>query len=738
VKFGDVKKDKEFIYMTGEIGDYNPLRTNLKNMNEEIKKILTNDNKDKRLAKAINDNDVNNDLHFVKTAVPKAATEKAINLRISYIGEHGHIYRSITELVDDYKRIKDPAVRAALREMDSAGSERSKTLLDQIVASGKATKEELAIAAFKHGQKSGNYEQLFNSENVRIGSFADVEEQRKARLSSTAGLAAWEIPFAKIMQAKNKTIDSFANMHENVVYRNALRIGNQDIFGVENQENRIMKESFAILDEYKALNTMRARMEQGNYDFDLVKKLGGQEEAEKYVKARLKDLSKSYDAFEWFMTRDVHPIYGGSHPHLREGLVAASFNAGLSALQPRWVDQMFNGYETPNYDNYPVIGKFLMKPMARYMINFNAKLQEPFVLMMRAEDKMSRNIPNPYEIRYELNPDMKRNLEEQKITVSALDRRFGDVGTIRGPGDQLMISEKMNIPYTTSSFLSSFLKATLLPITVPLSLAHTRREQKKLTGAGEGALEKITDFAERIREKVNAITPIEGSAIADSEEKWIAKRAPSHFGWHSGEFGTPGDLPGRENIFWGSGKRQIEPGQMWKMYNLHNLDSEEDTRSLQDVEGLDYSSLSIRKRASNVVEDYFRREQEASVFAPSRHPVGVMSSPLFLYNWLSSTTGRVAESLVEKAHNVKEESAKLKAEGKNVYAAAAKGALAKTVEFGLSPISNTMNLAAISLGGTNYFLQCNQCGAYLRRDAPNCPICHHQYGTAPLAGNKKT
>jgi hypothetical protein len=742
VKFGEVKNDRDFIYMTGEIGDYNPLRTHLDRMNKDIRDIVTKGGKENYVLERDEKGKLS-DLHFINTAVPKAATEKAVNMRVAYVGDHGHIYRSINELVDSYRNVKDPAVRAALREMDGAVAEGARLLFDKIASSGKATKEEIAIAAFKYGQKSGDYSRLFDSDNVRFGSFAEVEEQRKARLRSTEGLAAWEVPLARIIQAKEKTIDAFVGMHENVVYRNALRIGNQDMFGIENQENRIMKESFAVLDEYKALNTMLARMEQGNYKFALVDRFSSNKDAEEYVRGRMKELRNSYDAFEWFMTRDVHPLYGGSYPHMREGLISASFNAGLSTLRPQWIDQMVEAYGTPNYDNYPVLGG-PMKWMSRYLINLNVKLQEPFVLMMRAEDKMTKGIPNPYELRYEYNNDVGRNLSELGVDralnidkrigtpnfeISSLGRRFAEPGSIRGPSDQLMPSEKMDIPYTLSSFVSNLAKVPLFPVSTFFSLTETMNAYKKTyKGGDESAIAKpILSFAEKGRGFLNSVMPMEGSAVADAEEKWIAKRPPSHFGWHSGEFGTPGDLPGREHLFWGSGKRQIEPGQMWKLYNLHGLDTDADTRSLQDTEGLDYASLSIRKRSSTVVDDYFKREQEATWFSPSKHPVGIMSNPLFFYNWVSSKAEKIPVAAAEFVEETREKAK----EGKVTYASAAKGAAAKTADFLLSPISNSLNLVAVAAGGTNYLLKCSACGSYVRRDAPNCPICRHQFEAKP-------
>jgi hypothetical protein len=537
-------------------------------------------------------------------------------------------------------------------------------------------------------------------------------------------------------------------------------------------------------------------MERGadKTEIDFLNQFKSNQDAETFIRSRLGDLKKSFDAFEWFMTRDVHPIYGGNFPYMREGVVAASFNAGLSTLKPSWIDQMMGTYKRENIENYPTGINWAMNWLAKETIKLNLPLQQSFVHAVRFEDKMTKGIPNPYEIRYEADRDVQRTLASMGLGsivndntggfTSILHGRLVEPGMIRGPSDQFMSSQGINIGYTLSGTFSnlglSASKAGWIGAAAfaagPLGLAaipalfysgkfanDATRDFTRLVSGGQGVdpWKRLTKQDQELGEErawwkavkkpfinvgnwMTSINPNEGSAIADKEETNLAKRVSSHFYWYSNEFATPADIPGREHFMFGTGRRVIEPGQQWKIYNLYEFKEQEwkesskekgryqweykepktSSMKLADEDDLAYATLSIRKRQNTVVDDYFKREQELSYYSPSRHAMGAMINPLIATNFLSSTVERSLNSIYTKVRDVVEEPAggesRMKHTLKKIGGASA--------EFFAGAVSTPLNIAAVTLGGTNYIMKCSKCGALVRRDASRCPQCRTEYG----------
>ncbi len=458
VTLTQLKTTTDFIFMNGELGDLIPLRVNLDSRSPEIKGMLS---RDTEAIKALDARD----LSF--QSMMRASTEKALNMRISYIGEHGNVYRSLGELADSY-RVTDKDVRQFLRDVAAnQGRDKlekslknfidGKVIIDGEVKDKVYDPQQVAIAAFRYGEKTRDYKPLLECANVKVGTVAEIDQQR---------MEAWKNVYRSgnpiealsgmLLYGKETAIDSFAKFHENVLYKKTLQIGNEDLFGIENQESRILKEAFAVADEYASLNKILARMERGadQNDIALLRQFSDNKEAEIFIKSRLGDLKRSYDAFEWFMTRDVHPIYGGTFPYYRDGLVSASFNAGLSTLKPSWIDQMVTSFRRENLENYPTGVSWALNWAARETIHVNLPLQQAFVHAVRFEDKMTRGIPNPYEIRYEGDGDVKRTLASMGISP-VLHGRLLESGTISGPSDQFMQSQGINVGYTLSGLATS-------------------------------------------------------------------------------------------------------------------------------------------------------------------------------------------------------------------------------------------------------------------------------------------
>gem|GEM_PF-6204283 len=785
VTLTQLKKTKDFIFMNGELGDLIPLRVNLDSMNPEIKSMLFRD------LSSVKDLDTNS-LSF--QSMMRASTEKALNMRISYIGEHGNVYRSMIDLADSY-RVTDKEVRQFLRDLASnKGKDALGSSLANIISTV-SDPQQVAIAAFRYGEKMKDYQPLLGLANVKVGTVADIDQQR---------MEAWKNVYRSgnpiealsgmLLYGKETAIDSFAKFHESVLYKKTLQIGNEDLFGIENQESRILKESFAVADEYGSLNKILARMERGADQNDIAflrqfseNGVFDKKAAEIFIISRLGDLKRSYDAYEWFMTRDVHPIYGGTFPYYRDGLVSASFNAGLSTLKPSWIDQMITSFRRENLENYPTGVNWALNWAARETIHANLPLQQAFVHAVRFEDKMTRGIPNPYEIRYEGDGDVKRTLASMGISP-VLHGRLVEPGTISGPSDQFMQSQGINVGYTLSGLATSLgfsgskvgwagaaalVGGPLSVIGLPAVFYAGKfandaiRDGSRAVGnfktdsdtsegidlwkrlGGDTAWSWSKKRMEPVGNWIASMNPNEGSAIADKEETHLARRVSSHFYWYSNEFGTPADIPGREHFQWGTGRHVVEPAQQWKVYNLYEFKTQEwkqnqDTGRFQwefkepktssvnmaDKDDLAYASLSIRKRHTTIVDDYFKREQELSYYSPSRHMMGVMINPLIATNFLSSTVERGLNNIYDSARDAIEEEGPI--DPQTGRPASAPRRLAKkvggaTANFFSTTLSAPLNIAAVTLGGTNYMMKCSQCGSFVRRGASSCPQCRVRY-----------
>jgi beta-galactosidase beta subunit len=793
VTLTQVKANKDFIFMNGELGDLIPLRVNLNSMSPEMKSMLS------RNLSNVKDLDANS-LSFQN--MMRASTEKALNMRVSYIGEHGNVYRSMGELADSYT-VTDKGVRQFLRDL-AANQDRDKLRNDlDSIRKTVSDPQQVAIAAFRYGEKTRDYQPLFSLANVRVGTVADVDQQR---------MEAWKNVFRSgnpiealsgmLIYGKETAADKFATFHESILYKKTLQIGSEDLFGIENQESRVLREAFAVADEYASLNKILARMERGANQNDIAflrqfsdsNGVFDRKAAESFLVSRLSDLKRSYDGFEWFMTRDVHPIYGGTFPYYRDGIVSASFNAGLSTMKPSYVDQMLGAFKRENIENYPVGINWAMNWLARETVQVNLPLQQAFVHAVRFEDKMTRGIPNPYEIRYEGDGDVKRTLGSMGLPPEMLYGRLVAPGTITGPSDQFMQSQGINVGYTLSGLFSNIgfsgskvgwagaaalamgpLGAAAVPgVFYAGKFANDAvRDFSRWTSGGKDMSEGFDPWKRITREEqghgneqgwwkavkhpfveagkwITSINPNEGSAIADKEETNIAKRVSSHFYWYSNEFATPGDIPGREHFQWGTGRRVIEPGQQWKIYNLYEFKQEQEwgqkeaggryewvfkepktsSVNVADKDDLAYASLSIRKRQTTVVDDYFKREQELSYYSPSRHMMGAMINPLIATNFISSTTERIMGGIYDKARDAIEEEGPIDPHTGRPEAAPRRFARkvgGATANFFAGALSTPLNIAAATLGGTNYIMKCSQCGSFVRRGAGSCSQCGVKY-----------
>ena len=777
VTLTQLKKTKDFIFMNGELGDLIPLRVNLGFMSPEIKSMLS------RNLSSISDLDANS-LSFQN--MMRASTEKALNMRISYIGEHGNVYRSMGELADSY-HVTDKSVRQFLRDIAANKMEHMRERLEHI-RGNVSDPQQVAIAAFKYGEKTREYQPLFSLANVRVGTVADVDQQR---------MEAWRNVFRSgniaeslsglLLYGKETAIDKFATFHESILYKKTLQIGTEDLFGIENQESRILRESFAVADEYASLNKILAKMERGadKNDIAFLRQFSDNKEAEKFILSRLGDLKRSYDAYEWFMTRDVHPIYGGTFPYYRDGLVSASFNAGLSTLKPSWVNQMMDSFERENLKTYPAGVNWALNWLSKETVQANLPLQQAFVHAVRFESKMTRGIPNPYEIRYEGNEDVRRTIEAMNISPDVLHGRLLGSGTISNPSDQLMQAQGINVGYTLSGLFSNlgfsgskvgwagaaaFVGGPLAVAALPAVFYAGKfandaiRDGSRAIGnfrSDSDTSQGIDPWARATRDQQGlgeergwwkamkkpfgkagnwfaSMNPNEGSAIADKEETHIAKRVSSHFYWYSNEFATPGDIPGREHYQFGTGRRVIEPGQQWKVYNLYEFKKQEwdknqetgnyewifrepktSSVNVADKDDLAYASLSVRKRQTTIVDDYFKREQELSYYSPSRHAMGVMINPLIATNFISSTVERKLNNIYGNVRDGLDEG-----EGFTHFIKKVGGA---TINFFPKALSAPMNIAAVTLGGTNYIMRCSQCGGFVTREAKSCSQCGVKY-----------
>jgi hypothetical protein len=778
VTLKSVKGSKDFLFMNGELGDILPMRADPSSMNSDLKKLLVGANMD------LGDKEKAS-LSFQNMA--RASTEKVLNMRISYIGDHGNIYKSLGELADTY-RITDKSVIQFMKDLaGGADKEALKAGLERLRTTV-SDPQQVAIAAFRYAEKTRDFEPLLNRmANVKVGTVADIDQQR---------MEAWKGVFRSgnpaealsglLLYGKEQAIDKFTKFHETVLYTKTLQIGSEDLFGIENQENRILREGFAVLDEYGALNKILARMERGadESQIDFLKQFKSRQDAEEFIRLRMGDLQKSFIAFEWFMTRDVHPIYGGAYPYYREGLTAASLNAGVSTLKQSWIDQMWQAYRRENIESYPSGLNWALDWLSRETIRAHLPLQQAFAHAVRFEEKMSKGVANPYEIRYEADDDVKRAFKDMGLDSihhrdkegSMLYGRFVEPGTIRGPMDQFLPQQGLNIGYTLSGMLANLGSGSKVGLagiaalvggpalaTIPgvyyagkfandLVRDRSRAMTNFWTGTetsegfdawkrtgGEKKWDSFKKFMAPVGKWMSSVNPNEGSAIADKEETHSAKRVSSHFYWYSNEFATPADIPGREHYMFGTGKRVIEPGEMWKVYNLYEARELEQKKSGEqgsytykweykepkvssvrtaDTEDLAYASLSIRKRQNNIVEDYFKREQEAEMYSPSKSFMGAMINPFIATNVISGKTEKILNNLYMNARDSVQE------EG---WLGAAKKFGGATADFFAEGFSAPLNAAAVTLGGTNYMMKCSYCGALIRRGAGSCPQCKVKY-----------
>jgi hypothetical protein len=648
-------------------------------------------------------------------------------------------------------------------------------------------KQQVAIAAFRFAERFKDYQPLLSIPNVYAGTVADVDSRRMDawRNVITGGNPAEAIS-GLLLYGKEQAIDKFTKLHEAVLYKKTLQIGSEDLFGIENQENRILREGFAVMDEYAALNKILARMDRGadKEDIDFLKQFSTRKDAENFIKTRMEDLRKSFLAFEWFMTRDVHPMYGGAYPQYREGLNAASFNAGVSTLKQSWIDNMWGSYRRENIESYPSGLNWALDWLSRETIRLHLPLQQAFTHAVRFEEKMSKGVANPYEIRYEADENVKKGLEDIGITYrvtrdkdnATLYGRFVEPGTIRGPSEQFMQQQGLNIGYTLSGMFANLGSGSKVgfagvaalfggPVLAAIPGAYygpkflndaARQISRSITNwwtgtetaegfdawKKSGASDRWENFKDRmapINKWLTSVSPTEGSGIVDKEETHGAKRVSSHFYWYSNEFATPADIPGREHYMWGSGKRVIEPGEMWKAYNLFEpktqdfgkieeaggyrygpVFSEPGVSSVRmaDSEDLAYASLSIRKRQNNIVDDYFKREQEAEMYSVSRSFMGAMINPFIATNVVSRKTEKALETLFLNLRDSGEQ---------NGWAGTIKKAAAAAPNVIAGGISAPFNVAAIALGGTNYMVKCSYCGTPVIRGASVCPHCKAKY-----------